>query len=269
VISARAISHQYRPDRFALNQISLDIQAGQWVTLLGRNGSGKSTFAKHLNVLLRLQQGELTVAGLDAGDEANTWQIRRACGMVFQNPENQFVSSVVGEDVAFGLENYQVTPEAIDEQVAAALAAVGLAGFENHSPHLLSGGQKQRVAIAGVLALAPNIIVFDEATSMLDPAGRRDVLTTMRQLHATGTTILAITHHVIEAVSADRVVLLDDGQVIADGPPRDILPRLDLLAAAGIEPPLAVRAYHDLAKHGVQLAECPLTPEELVAALCP
>lgn len=239
------------------------------MTLLGRNGSGKSTFAKHLNVLLRLQQGELTVAELDVKDAKNTWQIRRTCGMVFQNPENQFVSSVVAEDVAFGLENYQVAPEAIDEQVAAALSAVGLAGFENHSPHLLSGGQKQRVAIAGVLALAPDIVVFDEATSMLDPAGRRDVLNTMRQLHAAGTTILAITHHVVEAVVADRVVLLDDGQVIADGPPREILSQLDLLAAAGLEPPLAVRVYHDLAEQGVQLPQCPLTPEELVAALCP
>jgi energy-coupling factor transport system ATP-binding protein len=253
----------------AIDGISLDIREGELVALLGRNGCGKTTLAKQINVLLQVQSGELTVAGLDAKAAVNIWKIRKDCGMVFQDPNNQFVSSVVEEDIAFGLENYDTPADEIPARVREALAIVGMPGFEKRSPQMLSGGQKQRIAIAGVLAVEPDILIFDEVTSMLDPEGREEVLATIRKLHEEEhKTILMISHYIEEAVFADRVVLLQAGKLLAEGTPREILTDTALLDQARLKPPQAVRAYHDLKDAGVTLPTPPLTNAELVEALC-
>lgn len=275
-IKGAGISHSYDFEGSAilsLNGVSITVHSGELVALLGHNGSGKSTLAKHFNALLPLQQGELTVAGMDARDAARLWEIRRRCGMVFQNPDNQFVSSVVEEDIAFGLENYDTPPEEVPGRVRQALQSVGMAGFEEKSPHLLSGGQKQRIALAGVFALDPDIIIFDEATTMLDPEGRRELIGTIRRLHRElRKTIVLITHYMEEAVIADRVYLLREGRLAARGSPRDILTDRELLEQAGLLPPLPVQLYFDLKAAGITLERCPLTGEELaeeLAKLCP
>lgn len=270
MIDAQKITHRYGSgSRKSLDSVSFTVKRGEWLAILGHNGSGKSTLARHLNALLELQSGALTVAGIDAADSAAVWQLRRRVGMVFQNPDNQFVSSVVEEDVAFGLENYGVARKEIPVKVEDALAQVGMSGFEKRSPHALSGGQKQRVAIAGVLALEPEILVFDEATAMLDPAGRQEVLEIMRQLHRKGTTILMITHYVEEAVEADRVLVLKQGKVLTEGTPRAILSDAAILQDAGLLPPMCVRLYYDLRRQGVDLPQCPLNNEEMAEMLCP
>lgn len=252
----------------ALDEVSVSIQPGQLTAILGHNGGGKSTLAKHFNALLRIQQGELTIAGINAAAETEVWRLRRKVGMVFQNPDNQFVSSVVWEDVAFGLENYQVPRKEISAKVSAALKTVGLAGFENRAPYTLSGGQKQRLALAGVLALEPDILVFDEATAMLDPSGRREVMELILRLRGCGKTVVSITHLVEEAVPADQVILVGGGHIIATGSPQEILTKPDLLRRVGLLPPLAVRMYHDLAERGFILPYCPLTSRELAEELC-
>lgn len=254
--------------RRSLDGISLTVDKGELVAVLGHNGCGKTTLARHLNALLPMQEGELTVAGCDARDENRVWQIRKSCGMVFQNPDNQFVSSFVEEDIAFGPRNFGADEADIPEKVRSALAAVGMAGFERRSPQLLSGGQKQRIAIAGVLATDPDIMVFDEVTSMLDPQGRQEVLDTIKRLHAAGKTIVMISHYIEEAVFADRVVLVHDGRKLAEGAPRDMLTDLELLRRTGLTPPLSVQVYYDLLDAGVKLELCPLTIEELVDEIC-
>ena len=254
--------------RRSLDGISITVDKGELVAVLGHNGCGKTTLARHLNALLPVQEGELTVAGCDARDENRVWQIRKSCGMVFQNPDNQFVSSFVEEDIAFGPRNFGADEADIPEKVRSALAAVGMAGFERRSPQLLSGGQKQRIAIAGVLATDPDIMVFDEVTSMLDPQGRQEVLDTIKRLHAAGKTIVMISHYIEEAVFADRVVLVHDGRKLAEGAPRDMLTDLELLRRTGLTPPLSVQVYYDLLDAGVKLDLCPLTIEELVDEIC-
>ena len=201
IIEGNAISYTYPADesvraaagrqtRAALDGVSLSVEAGEFIVILGRNGSGKSTLARHFNALLKLQAGSLEVAGIDVRNEAEIWRLRRSCGMVFQNPDNQFVSTIVSEDIAFGLENYRVPREAIPGRVAEALEKVGMAGYEDRAPQQLSGGQKQRIALAGVLVLEPEILILDEVTSMLDPDGRREVLRTIQDLHEAGKTIV-------------------------------------------------------------------------------
>ena len=272
IIEASDLFHSYEYEGSqsrSLDGISLRIDQGEWIAILGQNWSGKTTFAKHINALLSVQEGELTVAGLDAKDPANAWKIRQECGMVFQDPNNQFVSSVIEEDISFGLENFDTPDNEIPEKVAKALALVGMDGFEKKSPHMLSGGQKQRIAIAGVMAVDPDIILFDEATTMLDPEGRQEVLSTIQRLHAEeGKTIIMITHFIEEAVLADRVLVFKQGSLVGDGAPGEILSDLDLLDRAGLAPPLPVSAYYDLKKAGVILPRCPLTIEDLVEALC-
>ena len=271
MINARNIvfSYDYSDSKCSLNGVSIDVHEGELVAVLGHNGCGKSTLIKHFNALLDLQKGELTVAGLDAKCEANIIKLRRTVGMVFQNPDNQFVSSIVEEDVAFGLENYGVSYSEIPEKVSVALKNVGLEGFEKRSPSMLSGGQKQRVALAGVLAVDPDILVFDEVTSMLDPDGRCEVLSILKQLHEKRhKTIVMITHYIDEAVFADRVYLMHDGKMLASGTPREMLTDLELLGKAGLTPPLPVRMYHDLKDNGIELPFCPLTNDELTEAIC-
>ena len=254
---------------FALQDVALRIKEGEFVAILGGNGSGKSTMVKHLNALLRLQYGELRVAQINVRNEEEIWRLRRLCGMVFQNPDHQFVSAVVEEDIAFGLENYEVPRDEIPARVRSALAMVEMdGGYEKRALHTLSGGQKQRIALAGVLALEPEIIIFDEATAMLDPGGRQEVVTIMHKLHRAGKTIIAITHYVEEAVAADQIILLHRGRILACGRPRAILTDRDLMRAAELIPPLPVRLYYDLQQAGVHLNRCPLTEEELVEAVC-
>lgn len=271
MIKAQKLYYSYEFDDEttpALDGVSLDIAQGEFVALLGHNGCGKSTLARHLNALLEVQQGELTVAGINARLEAEVWRIRRRVGMVFQNPDNQFVSSIVHEDVAFGLENYGVPRSEIHGRVTDALQAVGMEAFELRRPHTLSGGQKQRVALAGVLALSPDVLVFDEVTAMLDPEGRREILNAIRELHSAGKTIVMISHYIEEAVYADTVCLIHDGRILARGTPREMLSDTELLAATGLTPPVCVRMYHDLKADGIDLGRCPLTNEELTEAIC-
>lgn len=270
-VCAEKLIHSYAfagSKRRSLDGVSLTVKRGELVALLGRNGCGKTTLARHLNALIPVQSGELTVAGLDAKGSANLWKIRRACGMVFQNPDNQFVSSLVEEDIAFGLRNFGTPEKDIPEKVRRALESVGMGGFEKRSPQLLSGGQKQRIAVAGVLALEPDILIFDEATAMLDPEGRREVLDTIDRLHRQGHTILMISHYIEEAVFSDRVLLIHDGRILAQGKPREMLTDPELLRQAGLTPPMPVRAYYDLKAAGIVLSRCPLTVEELVEELC-
>jgi energy-coupling factor transport system ATP-binding protein len=253
----------------ALSDISVEIKKGELVAILGKNGSGKSTLAKHFNVLLAAQKGELSVAGINARDAANIWLIRRQCGMVFQNPDNQFVSAIVEEDVAFGLENYEMPEDIISEKVKAAIKLVGMQGYEKRAPHTLSGGQKQRIALAGVLALEPNIIIFDEATSMLDPDGRMEILDAITRLHKEeGKTCIIITHYVEETLNADRIFLMQQGKILKSGTPREILTDKPLMEAASMVCPMPVRLYFDLKEKGCHLNSCPLTNEELAEEIC-
>lgn len=271
MINAKELVYSYDyegSERRSLDGISLTVKRGELVAVLGRSGCGKTTLARHLNALLPMQGGVLTVAGNDARDENRVWQIRKSCGMVFHNPDNQFVSSFVEEDVAFAPRSFGMSEEDIPARVKEALAAVGMAGYERRSPQLLSGGQKQRIAIAGVLAADPDIMVLDEVTAMLDPQGRREVLDTVRRLHESGKTIVMISHYAEETVSADRVVLMHDGRKLAEGTPREILTDRELMHRAGLTTPLAVRAYYDLLDAGVKLDICPLTQEELVDEVC-
>lgn len=256
-------------------QANIELKEGEWTAILGCNGCGKSTLVRLMNGLLPFQNGNLSVNGINAGNHANKWELCKICGMVFQNPDNQFVSSVLEEDIAFGLENAQVPEREVTSKVKAALELVGLEGYEKRSPSSLSGGQKQRAALAGVLALNPEILIFDEATSMLDPKGRREVLAEMKKLRDCGKTVVMITHDVEEAVLADQVILMGcpNGQknpntVLAQGSVREILTDSRLLIQVGIVPPMAVRMYEDLKLAGIELNRCPLTKEELAEALC-
>lgn len=253
----------------ALVDVSIEINKGEMIAVLGENGCGKSTLAKHFNALLPLQKGELTVDGINVKNESEIWRLRQLCGMVFQNPDNQFVSSLIEEDVAFGLENYEVPREVIPEKVKAALELVGMGGCEKRSPHALSGGQKQLIALAGVLAMNPDIIIFDEVTAMLDPQGRKEILEAIGRLHQeAGRTSILITHYVEEAVSADRVLVMKGGAVLKYGTPQEVLTDTALLEAAGLEAPIPVRLYYDLMAAGVTLRSPPLTCEELVDEIC-
>ena len=253
----------------ALDGVTLDIEAGSFVAVLGHNGSGKSTLAKHMNAVLLPTGGKVYVDGMDTWDEEVLLEIRRRVGMVFQNPDNQIVANVVEEDVAFGPENLGVPTEEIRRRVDAALKAVGMESFLLHAPHNLSGGQKQRIAIAGIIAMEPKCIVLDEPTAMLDPSGRREVLDTVRRLNREkGITIVLITHHMNEAAMADRVVVMDDGHVVMDGRPREILTRMEDLRAIGLDVPHTVELLHGLREDGFDVPLDALTVEECADAVC-
>ena len=269
VIEARGIRHAYVPARPDLRDVDLDVRRGELVAVVGENGSGKTTLARHLNALVGLQAGALRVAGLDASDPSTLWELRRACGMVFQNPENQFVSSVVGEDVAFGPENFGAGGERAREAALEALRAVGLEGFERRDVHALSGGQQQRVALAGVLASGPEVVVLDEATSMIDPRGRDELRAAVERVRRElGATVVWVTHDMELAARADRVVVMGAGEVLASGAPADVLTDAALLERAGLEQPLAARTWAELVRMGAADGPAPVTVEGLVSALC-
>ena len=248
--------------------LSLNIREGSFVAVLGRNGCGKSTLAKHMNAILLPEGGSVRVFGMDTSTE-DLLNIRRTVGMVFQNPDNQMVANVVEEDVAFAPENLGVPPDEIRRRVDAALAAVGMSDYREHAPHLLSGGQKQRVAIAGVIAMQPRCIVLDEPTAMLDPQGRAEVLSTIETLNREkGITVVLITHHMTEAVRAKRVIVLHEGGVLADGTPKEVFPRVELLQNAGLDVPATTRLLYELNRQGASLPLDALSTEECAQALC-
>ena len=253
----------------ALEDVSLSIEKGSFVVVLGHNGSGKSTLAKHMNAVLLPSGGTVYVEGMDTKDEALLLEIRRRVGMVFQNPDNQIVANVVEEDVAFAPENLGVPSEEIRQRVDDALAAVGMSEFTRHAPHLLSGGQKQRVAIAGVIAMAPECIVLDEATAMLDPSGRREVLSAIRTLNQErGITVVLITHHMDEAMDADRLIVMNDGRLVMDGTPAEVFTQVDALRAMGLAAPDTVELLYGLRQSGMDVPLTALTVDDCAAAIC-
>ena len=277
-IEARKLVHEFiRRDEddnvesilTALDGVDLDVKQGEFVAVLGHNGSGKSTLAKHLNVLLTPGSGTLWVDGKDAGDADNLWDIRQSTGMVFQNPDNQIIASVVEEDVAFGPENIGVPTQEIWKRVEKSLRSVGMIQYREHSPNKLSGGQKQRIAIAGVMAMEPKCIVLDEPTAMLDPNGRKEVLDAVEQLNREkGMTVILITHYMEEVVRADRVYVMDDGKVVMQGTPREIFSQVDKLKSYRLDVPQVTPLAHELRKSGLQIPQGILTRQELVEALC-
>jgi energy-coupling factor transport system ATP-binding protein len=253
----------------ALDGVSLDIHKGEFLVIIGHNGSGKSTLAKHMNALLTPKRGQVLVKGMDTKDEDRTWDIRQTAGMVFQNPDNQMVATIVEEDVAFGPENLGVASEQIRERVDQALRTVGMTEYANTAPHYLSGGQKQRVAIAGVIAMRPEIIILDEPTAMLDPSGRREVMETIDYLNKhEGITIVHITHYMEEAIAADRVVVMEEGKIVAKASPREIFNQVDTLKSIGLDVPQVTELAHQLKKEGIDIAGGPLSIEEMVEAIC-
>lgn len=252
----------------ALKDINLSIKSGEFVAVLGHNGSGKSTLAKHVNALLTPTEGVVYVKGFDTKDEENTWNIRQNAGMVFQNPDNQIVAAIVEEDVAFGVENLGVPTKEIRERVDNALKWVNMYEFANATPSLLSGGQKQRIAIAGILAMKPECIVFDEATAMLDPIGRREVMDTVMRLNKDeGITVILITHHMEEAVLADRVIVMEDGEIVLDDVPKKIFCQVERLKSLSLDVPQVTELTSLLIKKGINLPNDILTIEEMADCL--
>ena len=253
----------------ALDHINLSIDRGEFVAIIGTNGSGKSTLAKHLNALLVPSSGQCLIDGLDTMDHNNIWDVRHRVGMVFQNPDNQIVATVVEEDVAFGPENLGIAPKEIQQRVDEALKIVGMGEYRYHSPHLLSGGQKQRVAIAGVLAMQSNCLVLDEPTAMLDPKGRQEVLSTVCQLHKErNITVVYITHFMEEAVQGDRIVVMEEGKIIIDDVPKVVFKEVDLLHSIGLDVPQVTELAYELQKEGVDIESGILNIEEMVEAIC-
>lgn len=273
MINAKQVTFAYQgyddqPPRNVLRDISLDIQPGSFVAVLGHNGSGKSTLAKHFNAILTPDQGDVLVEGINTRDEDRIYDIRQRVGMVFQNPDNQIVATIVEEDVAFALENLGVEPAEIRKRVDDALTAVHMYDYRTHAPHQLSGGQKQRVAIAGVIAMRPNCIVLDEPTAMLDPHGRRQVMKTIRMLNKDyGITVVLITHYMDEAAECDRVVVVDEGRVLLDGTPKEVFSHVQVLCDVGLDVPQATELAYELRKAGYHIPQDVITEDECVKAI--
>jgi len=270
-ILAEGVCYQYsRSSQMALKDVNLRIGKGEFVAIIGPNGSGKSTLAKLFNGLFVPTKGRVTVDGLDTRDRENVWKIRQKAGMVFQNPDNQIVATVVEEDVAFGPENLGVPPEEIRRRVDEALEIVELKDYAQKPPHQLSGGQKQRVAIAGILAMRPEYIIMDEPTAMLDPVGRKEVINTVKRLNREeGKTIVLITHFMEEAVQADRVIVMSEGRVLMEGSPREIFSKVDELKTIGLDVPQVTELAHRLKGRGLAVRSDVLTIDEMVECLCP
>ena len=253
----------------AVDGVELDVKKGDFVAILGHNGSGKSTLAKHINALLLPSDGEVWVAGMNTKEEEHVWDIRQSAGMVFQNPDNQIIGTVVEEDVGFGPENMGVPTEEIWVRVEEALKAVGMYKYRKHSPNRLSGGQKQRVAIAGIVAMHPQCIVLDEPTAMLDPTGRKEVLRAVRALNMVeDITVLLITHYMEEVVHADKVIVMDEGKIVMQGTPKEIFSRVEELKSYRLDVPQVTLLAYELKKKGLPLSDGILTIEELVNELC-
>ncbi len=252
----------------AVDGVTMEIKRGDFVAILGHNGSGKSTVAKQINAILEPTEGTLYVNGMNVAEEENIWSIRQSAGMVFQNPDNQIIASVVEEDVAFGPENLGVPTEDIWKRVEESLRAVGMLEYRTHSPNKLSGGQKQRVAIAGIMAMKPKCIVLDEPTAMLDPSGRREVIQTLRRLNQQeNVTVLLITHYMDEVIHADKVIVMDDGKIVMQGTPREVFSNVDELKAHRLDVPQVTELAHELRKAGVPFPKGILTVEEFTAEL--
>ena len=255
--------------KVAIDGVNLSVKKGEFLVVLGRNGSGKSTLAKHINALLLPSGGKVYVEGLDTSDPNNVWGVRNKAGMVFQNPDNQIVATIVEEDVAFGPENLGIASSEIRQRVDDSLKKVGMYDYRRHAPHLLSGGQKQRIAIAGILAMRPNCIVFDEPTAMLDPSGRKEVIRTIKDINKNyGITIILITHFMEEAAEADRIIVMDKGNLVMQGTPREIFKEVDTMKKIGLDVPQMTELAYELRRNGVNINSDILTIEEMVDKLC-
>ncbi len=272
IIKSENLTFQYNLgtelSKTALSEVSISVREGEYLVILGHNGSGKSSLAKHFNAVLLPCGGKVYVDGMDTLDESLLFDIRRTCGMVFQNPDNQIVATITEEDVAFGPENLGIPREEIRERVDDALRTVGMYEYRDHAPHLLSGGQKQRIAIAGIIAMRPRCIVLDEPTSMLDPQGRRDVLAIIDELNRNhGITVVLITHHMNEAVNADRIIIMDSGKIVMEGTPREIFPNIEKLRNLSLTVPQTVELISELNKNGFNIPLSNITVEECTDAI--
>ena len=269
IIRTEALRYTYPGDEFeTLHGIDLEIKEGSFVAVLGHNGSGKSTLAKLMNAILLPSSGKVYVDGIDTSDEARLLDVRRTVGMVFQNPDNQIVANVVEDDVAFAPENLGVEPAEIRRRVDEALRTVGMYEYRLHAPHLLSGGQKQRVAIAGVLAMQPRCVVLDEPTAMLDPVGRREVVATVTRLcREKGMTVMLITHHMAECIGADRLIVMSEGRIVADGTPKEVFSQVELLRSEGLAVPATTELIYELRRDGFELPLDALTVDECADAV--
>lgn len=256
-------------EKYALKNVNLEVKKGEFLVILGHNGSGKSTIAKHMNALITPSEGTVIVDGLDTSNPELLWDIRAKAGMVFQNPDNQLVATIVEEDVAFGPENLGIDPVEIRKRVDDSLEKVGMSEYKRHAPHLLSGGQKQRVAIAGILAIKPECIIFDEPTAMLDPSGRKEVMNNIKYLNKEhGMTIILITHYMDEAAQADRIIVMDDGTIKMEGTPREIFPQVERMKSIGLDVPQVTELAYELKKAGININEKILNVDEMVEELC-
>ena len=256
-------------EKLAIDKVSFNIKPGEFVVILGRNGSGKSTLAKHMNSILLPAGGKIYLDGMDTSDLSKTWEIRNKAGMVFQNPDNQIVATIVEEDVAFGPENLGIEPAEIRKRVDEALKTVDMYEYRKHAPHLLSGGQKQRIAIAGIIAMRPQCIILDEPTAMLDPSGRKEVLDTIKNLNKTyGITIILITHFMEEAIEADKIIVMDKGKLIMEGIPKDIFSNVEKLKNIGLDVPQVTELAYELKNCGLDINLDILTIDEMVNAIC-
>ncbi len=273
MIEVKNVSYEYNSFsdekiHLAIKDINIDVNKGEHLVILGHNGSGKSTLAKMMNGLLLPSSGDVYVNGMNTKDEEHTWDIRETAGMVFQNPDNQIVATIVEEDVAFGPENQGVPPLEIRERVDEALRIVEMTEYKDHAPHLLSGGQKQRIAIAGILAMRPECIILDEPTAMLDPIGRREIINTIKKLNKEeNKTIIHITHYMDEAVEADRILVMEEGEIVMEGTPREIFSQVELVKKHGLDVPQVTELAYELNKEGFKVPVNILTVEELVDAL--
>ena len=272
IVSVKDVSFEYVTEDStfkAIDDLTLNVKQGEFVVVIGHNGSGKSTLSKNLNAILMPTKGDIYIDGLNTKDEEHLWDIRQTAGMVFQNPDNQIVATIIEEDVAFGPENLGIEPVEIRKRVKEALTSVGMYELKDRQPHLLSGGQKQRVAIAGIIAMKPKCIIFDEATAMLDPSGRKEVMNTIKRLNKEeNITIMHITHFMEEAVDADRVIVMEKGKKVLEGTPKQVFSKVEKLKSIGLDVPYMTELSKELKEEGMDIEGDKLTVDEMVMKLC-
>ncbi|MBC6004818.1 MAG: energy-coupling factor transporter ATPase [Paeniclostridium sordellii] len=272
IVSVKDVSFEYVTEDStfkAIDDLTLSVKQGEFVVVIGHNGSGKSTLSKNLNAILMPTKGDIYIDGLNTKDEEHLWDIRQTAGMVFQNPDNQIVATIIEEDVAFGPENLGIEPVEIRKRVKEALTSVGMYELKDRQPHLLSGGQKQRVAIAGIIAMKPKCIIFDEATAMLDPSGRKEVMNTIKRLNKEeNITIMHITHFMEEAVGADRVIVMEKGKKVLEGTPKQVFSKVEKLKSIGLDVPYMTELSKELKEEGMHIEDDILTVDEMVMRLC-